>query len=77
MVLNLSNRELATHQVNLLEKNADFNTINAKQIDYIGTLEPIVYQLNISDEVKNSIRYTTPKWVAKLRPKNDLLQMKL
>ncbi len=72
MVHNLSNRELAAHQVNLLEKNADFNTINAKPIDFIGTPEPIVHQLNISDEIKNSIRCTAPKRIAKLRPKTKL-----
>ncbi len=71
---NLSNRELAANQVKLLEKDTNFNQINSKSMDFIGTLEHIVHQLNISDEVENSIRYTAPTRIAKLRPKTKHVQ---
>ncbi len=58
MVHNRSDKELTVHQMDLLEKDAGFNTIDAKPIDFIGALEPIVHHLSISDEDKNSIRYT-------------------
>ncbi len=71
-VHNLSDKELTAHQMQLLEKDPDFNTIDAKPIDFIGALEPMVHHLNISDEDKNSIRYTASNWITKLRPKTNL-----
>ncbi len=38
MVHNLSDKELSVHQVDLLEIDAGFNTIDAKPIDFIGAL---------------------------------------
>ncbi len=67
MVHNLSDKELTAHQVQLLEKDPGFSTIDAKPIDFIGALEPIVHHLNISDEDKNSIRYMASNWINKLR----------
>ncbi len=47
MLRNLSDRELTANQIELLETDVGFNTIDAKPIDFIGALEPIVYHLNI------------------------------
>ncbi len=37
------------HPMDLLEKGAGFNTIDAKPIDFMGSLEPIFHHLSISE----------------------------
>ncbi len=44
------------------QMDAGFNTIDAKLIDFIGALEPILHYPNISDEDKNSIKYAVSNW---------------
>ncbi len=54
-----SDKELTVNYIELLEKDAGFNTIDAKLIDFVGALKQAFDHLNISGEDKNSISYTT------------------
>lgn len=56
----------------MLLEDAHFNTEDANSVDFISALEPVIIQIDPSDEKIHSIRLKVTSLATKHRMKNDL-----
>lgn len=63
---------LSEDQIRVLLEDAHFNTEDANSVDFISALEPVIIQIDPSDEKIHSIRLKVTSLATKHRMKNDL-----
>nr|VZI04337.1 unnamed protein product [Spirometra erinaceieuropaei] len=71
-VHNLSSKELANDQMQVLRHEASFNTADAKTVNMIAAVESILYQTEATEETKNLIRHQVSSLLMAHRPREVL-----
>jgi hypothetical protein len=74
LVHNISDRELNPEQINALSHEANFNTSDAKPINFIAEFENILSQTDATEDDRNAIRQKISSLVVSHKPVNTLTQ---
>nr|VZI05054.1 unnamed protein product [Spirometra erinaceieuropaei] len=77
LVHNLSSKELTKDQMQVLRREASFNTTDAKPVNRIAAVESILSQTEATEETKSLIRHQVSSLLITHRPREVLSEVEL